>query len=103
MKPTAAESRYIGMIAQMRCVVCRRLGMVQETTTEAHHIAEGSGKRSGFATAPLCSEHHRGKSGLHGMGAKAFCALYRPLGDTEWGLLVWVNQDMESAGLRVVA
>ena len=102
MKPTAAESRYMGLIAQMRCVVCRRFVATGEPV-EVHHISEGSGKRSGFATAPLCSEHHRGKSGLHGMGTKAFCALYRPLGDTEWGLLVWVNQDMESSGLRVVA
>ena len=28
------------------------------------------------------------------MGTKAFLRLYRPLGETEWGLLVWSNEDM---------
>ena len=91
---SAAGARYMGEIASLGCVVCRRHGATG-TAVEVHHVAEGSGSRSDFATVPLCSEHHRGGAGLHGMGTKAFCALYRPPGDTEWGLLVWVNEDRQ--------
>ena len=61
---------------------------------EIHHVAQGSGARSDFATACLCQNHHRGGVGLHGMGTKAFCRLYRPFGDSEFGLLAWVNEDL---------
>lgn len=89
----------MGLIASMPCVVCARIGGAG-MPVEVHHVAEGSGLRSEWATVPLCPEHHRGKSGLHGMGTKAFCALYRPPGETEWGLLAWVNQDREEMERR---
>lgn len=59
---------------------------------ELHHVAEGSGLRNDYAMVPLCSEHHRGAAGLHGMGSKKFITLYRPPGDSEYGLLVWLNE-----------
>lgn len=85
-------ARYMGEIKAIGCILCRRFGATG-TAVEVHHIAEGSGKRNDFATAPLCAEHHRGSAGIHGMGTKAFCALYRPPGDCEWGLLTWTNED----------
>lgn len=94
---TAGEIRWLKMIRKLECVVCRRCGLQQQTPTEAHHVAEGSGKRSDFATVPLCSEHHRGPAGLHGMGTKAFVRLYRPPLDHEFGLMVWTAQDLEAA------
>lgn len=106
---TAAEARYMGVIAAMRCLICRRLpAAATGLPTEVHHVAEGSAIRSGFATVPLCGSpqdggHHRGIAGLHGMGPKAFCALYRPPFENEYGLLAWANQDLEAMGLRKVA
>lgn len=61
---------------------------------ELHHVAEGSGLRDDWALVPLCAEHHRGEAGGHGMGWKAFIRLYRPPGDSEYGLLVWLLEDM---------
>lgn len=90
---TKLEKKYMDRVARLGCVVCRRLdyGYVP---TQVHHVAEGSGLRSPFAVAPLCEEHHTGSSGLHGRGVKAFCSAYRVPGETEYGLLIWVNEDM---------
>lgn len=97
---TAAESRYLAIVARVPCVICTRFGQTGQRV-EIHHVAAGSSQRSHWLVVPLCTEHHRGKSGLHGIGTKAFCALYRPLGDIEHGLVAWLNQDM--AKLREAA
>jgi hypothetical protein len=89
---SAASARYMGEIAQMQCVICVRFEATGEAS-EVHHVAENSGPRSDYATAPLCPSHHRGPMGLHGMGPKAFCRMYRPPGESEYGLLVWTNED----------
>lgn len=81
-------------VAHIGCLICRRLQCQQTTPLELHHIALGTGVRSDYAVAPLCVEHHRGSAGLHGMGTKKFCVMYRPPGDCEYGLLVWVNEDL---------
>lgn len=86
----------MGRVARLGCVVCRRLGF-SDSPAELHHVAEGSGLRSDFAVVPLCAEHHRGKSGLHGMGTRAFVSLYRVPGESEYGLLVMVNEDLARA------
>lgn len=43
---------------------------------------------------PLCHSHHQGRAGLHGMGTKAFIRLYRPPGENEYGLIVWMCEDL---------
>ena len=88
--------RWMQRVAAIGCVICLQLGL-GATPAEIHHVAEGSGLRSDFAVAPLCSEHHRGESGLHTMGVKAFCSLYRIPGESEYGLLVLVNQRLARA------
>ena len=98
VKATAAEGRYMALVASLGCIICRRF----EPTglpVELHHVAEGSGLRSNYAIAPLCGNrldggHHRGGAGFHGMGEKAFCRLYRPPGENEFGLLVWTCEDL---------
>jgi hypothetical protein len=90
---TAAESRHMERVASLGCCVCRRLGMGY-VPAEVHHVAEGSGLRSNYAVAPLCSEHHRGASGLHGGGVKPFLARFRVPGESEYGLLVWTIEDL---------
>ena len=89
------KQQYRDRLALMRCVVCNHSGYYSATgSIELHHVAEGSGLRSDWALVPLCQEHHRGSSGLHGMGTKAFIRLYRPPGDSEYGLLVWLLEDL---------
>lgn len=93
---SAAESRHMEKVASIGCVICLKLGHGY-CASEVHHVAEGSGLRSGFAAAGLCPEHHRGASGLHGMGVKRFCTAYRVPGETEYGLLVLVNEFLARA------
>ena len=95
---SAAGARYMGKVARLDCIICKRFGSTG-LPVEVHHVAEGSSKRSDFATVPLCGDqtdggHHRGGAGLHGMGNKAFCALYRPPFESEYGLLVWTAEDL---------
>lgn len=80
-------------VASLGCVVCRRM-LGQYVPAQFHHVAEGSGLRSDFAGAGLCDEHHTGATGFHTLGTKRFCSLYRVPGESEYGLLVWVNEDL---------
>lgn len=92
-----ASARHMSKVAEVGCVICRRFQR-EPGRVEVHHVAEGSGVRSDFAVVGLCEEHHRGATGLHGMGPKAFLRFYRPPGESEYGLLVWVNQDLAERG-----
>lgn len=95
---TKAEGEYMGLVASIGCVICRRFERTG-LPVELHHVAEGSGVRSNFGVAPLCGNksdggHHRGAVGLHGMGPKAFLRFYRPPGESEYGLLIWTAEDL---------
>ena len=72
----SVNSKWMSAVASTSCVICREFEGVR-TPAEVHHVAEGSAPRSDLLTVALCSEHHRGASGLHGMGTKQFCRLYR--------------------------
>lgn len=86
---SVSAKTHMGIVASVGCVICREyLGC--ESPAEVHHVAEGSSKRSDYMTVGLCPEHHRGSSGLHGMGVKAFCNLYRLA--NEFALLGLVNK-----------
>jgi hypothetical protein len=93
---TKALKAHLAQIRALGCVVCRRF-VREDSPVELHHVAEGSGLRDDYAQVPLCREHHQGAAGLHGMGTKAFIRLYRPPGDSEYGLLVWTLEDMAIA------
>lgn len=94
-RSTAAEKRWMAYVATFRCVVCVRHGPIPgRQKKEVHHVAENSGVRSNWSVVPLCWEHHVGGAGLHGMGTKSFINLYRPPGDSEYGLLVWFLEDL---------
>lgn len=65
---TAAEKRYMGIVAKVPCVLCTLLDQ-GPTKGEVHHArtGQGSGERaSHFLTISLCPECHRGPNGLHG-------------------------------------
>jgi hypothetical protein len=71
---TNEERRYLSRVAELGCLVCRRMGY-PGTPAEIHHkrAGTGAGRRSSHLEAmPLCPEHHRGKTGLHGLGTKGF-------------------------------
>ena len=107
---TAAESRYMGLVASMKCVICKRFPELDRgLPTEVHHIAAGSSRQNNWIVAPLCGSrsdggHHRGGDGLHGMGVKAFISLYKVPHSSEYGLLAWVHEDLqEKLGLKRAA
>ena len=71
---TNEERRYLSRVAELGCLVCRRMGY-PDTPAEIHHkrAGTGAGRRSShFDAMPLCPEHHRGKTGIHGLGTKGF-------------------------------
>lgn len=87
------EDYWKSVLVRLECVVCKRF-VQTGVPPSLHHFAEGSGQRSVFGLVPICYPHHQGPMGLHGMGAKAFCEMYRPPGDREYGLLIWVMEDV---------
>jgi len=88
-----ARAKWRNMLAELMCVVGARHGGCAGRLT-LHHVAEGSGLRHDYSLVPLCHEHHQGAAGLHGMGSKNFIRLYQPPGDSEYGLLVWLLEDL---------
>jgi hypothetical protein len=68
-------------IARLGCVLCYYLG-INDTPAELHHVRRFGGKRSAAPILPLCTEHHRGSTGVHGLGAKAFEKHYEVEFDT---------------------
>lgn len=88
---TQSERRHLNAVAELGCILCARLG-TPGTPAEIHHPrkGQGMGQRASHKQAiPLCIEHHRGKTGVHGMGTKAFSAHY---GIDEDGLLADVRR-----------
>lgn len=84
------EKKHLSEVASLGCSVCRRLGFLG-TPAEIHHIraGQGWGRSSHFNAIPLCPEHHRGRTGVHGLGTKRFVKQY---GFTEQELLNEVYQ-----------
>jgi len=75
---TVAEKKHMDRVADLGCAVCRRTGY-EVTPAELHHprAGTGAGRRSSHMDViPLCPEHHRGKTGLHGLGTKGFVKHY---------------------------
>ena len=77
-----AQRKHFDKLAQLGCLLCRHLGY-GETPGEIHHIRH-AGRRDAAPVIGLCPEHHRGNTGVHGMGRKAFALKY---GVTEKDLL----------------
>jgi hypothetical protein len=73
--PTKAEKQHYAKVANLGCSLCRYLGY-GESPPELHHIRR-AGKRTNAPVIPLCPEHHRGNTGIHGMGRKAFEREYK--------------------------
>lgn len=84
-------SERLDDLADLGCILCRRLG-APGTPAEIHHLraSQGLSQRAGDDQAiPLCPEHHRGATGLHGLGTRGFEAYW---GVSEEELLGLVNE-----------
>jgi hypothetical protein len=68
---TKAEKQLYGRISSLGCILCYHLGN-RGTPCEIHHIRRFGGKRDNAPVIGLCPEHHRGNTGVHGLGAKGF-------------------------------
>lgn len=82
---TKHEREYMSAQADAGCILCRYLGL-GATPAEIHHLRHGVGagqRNSNLMTIPLCPEHHRGSTGYHGLGRRAF---EREYGVTEMDL-----------------
>lgn len=91
---TKAEREHLSRLADLGCILCRRLGYT-DTPAEIHHIRDGQGmgqRASHFDAVPICPEHHRGATGIHGLGRRAFERLH---GCTETDLLADVRRLLE--------
>ena len=76
-------------IARFGCILCSYLGYeVADVGCEIHHIRRTS-QRKNSPSIPLCREHHRGDTGVHGLGRKAFERKYKI---TEEELLEHLNE-----------
>lgn len=71
---TVDQKKHMNRVAELGCAVCRRMGY-EGTPAELHHPRRGTGlgqRASNYDVIPLCPEHHRGKTGVHGLGTKGF-------------------------------
>jgi len=74
---TRDEKTHKARLAELGCMLCRRLFGIQDGPVELHHRREGGWGRGDYTTLiPMCAEHHRGNSGVHGLGTKAFARRY---------------------------
>jgi len=83
-----AELIHKGKVAALGCAYCNFLhGPHNPGPVELHHLRSGGWGKGDYKTLiPLCVEHHRGKTGVHGLGTKAFD---RMSGTTQQELLTW--------------
>ena len=91
---SAPEKRHLGRVASVGCILCRHIGC-GDSPAEVHHLREGQGaaqRADDFLTIPLCPEHHRGASGVHGLGVKGFYTRYKL---TELDLLAMTLRALE--------
>ena len=87
--------KHLNRVADLGCILCWHLGY-EDTPTELHHIRR-AGKRTNAPVIGLCPEHHRGNTGIHGLGRKAFERKYQI---TEEGLLQIVFERLQLQGIK---
>jgi hypothetical protein len=78
---TKDEKKHLDLVSQLGCIVCARLGYPGKSPAEIHHPRTKARRASRSSAShydaiPLCPEHHRGQSGVHGMGTKGFAKHY---------------------------
>lgn len=101
--PLSVEKAHKAALVELGCAVCWRLfGAHEPGPVELHHLrADGWGKGDYTTLIPLCVEHHRGGTGVHGLGTKGFAAHY---GFDQRDLLEWalgkISQPQQTGEIR---
>lgn len=72
------EKIALDKIARLGCILCSEVLGIEGSPSELHHVRRFGTKRSTSPILPLCPEHHRGNSGVHGLGTKGF--------EDKWGI-----------------
>lgn len=87
-KMTKDEKAHKNKVAELGCALCHHLhGPHDPAPVELHHLRTGGWGKGDYKTLiPLCAEHHRGNTGVHGLGTKGFVKHY---GITQQELLEW--------------
>jgi hypothetical protein len=81
-------SDHMSKVASLPCVICRfKLGMTNYGV-EVHHPTVPA---NDWVVVPLCVEHHRGSTGVHGLHRKGFERFWKV---TDFDLLGWTNELM---------
>lgn len=80
--------KHYAAVAKLGCILCWHLGN-KGTPCEIHHIRRFGMKRDNAPVIGLCTEHHRGNTGVHGLGRKTFATHYNL---TEEDLLELTNK-----------
>lgn len=68
---SAEQKKHYNAVAELGCILCIFKGYGR-TPCEIHHIRRFGSKRDNAPVIGLCPEHHRGATGVHGMGRKSF-------------------------------
>lgn len=66
---------YMAKMHELPCLVCELMGQ-PSLPVEAHHVGLGD-DRSDWLVVPLCTEHHRGATGVHGLSRRGFVIRYQ--------------------------
>ena len=66
---------YMEMVHRLPCLVCELTGE-PSPQVEAHHVGTGD-ERTDWLVVPLCVEHHRGATGVHGLSRRGFERRYK--------------------------
>jgi hypothetical protein len=75
---TKNEKNALNKIAELGCIICSEiLGIEGGSAAELHHVRRYGAVRATSPILPLCPEHHRGNSGIHGLGVKRFEREYK--------------------------
>ena len=69
---TKDEKIALSKIARLGCILCSEVLGIEGSPAELHHVRRYGAKRSASPVLPLCPEHHRGNSGVHGLGTRRF-------------------------------
>ena len=88
---TKNEKIALNKIAELGCILCSEVLGFEGTPAELHHIRRYGNVRASSDIIPLCPEHHRGNTGVHGMGRKGFAVKW---GITEEKLLESVDKKL---------
>jgi len=70
---TKKEKEHLRKVADLCCIVCRKMGY-NDTPAEIHHIKQGrmSKRSTHYETIPLCPYHHRTSNEAYHYNSKKF-------------------------------